>query len=397
LVKSGSTSFIEFVGENLPEALDFALSRKALNIFIKSGQYDVSSNILIENFSNLRIVSDGAQLRFNGGAIVIRGENYENSMNNFIEGLIVINGSIIIENSFMTTISKCIFKNSDIGIAILNTNTWTECTSIEDCYFENVRRCIVFKTPGTHGTRSYANTEIKRCNFKLTKEESIAIHVEVGTDFNEGTVQNARIWMGGGPQGNYQIGILIEGSMLNTLLQNVVFESFAHSPNEIYGIKIGKLGEPPIIGQGVVFLGNLTRNIDNPFGKWLYGIGSCFKFENISVPLGLNDSYGELCKITPPKWLYFSISGLQLKITVEGKPSENETLTVRLRLKFMDDSYSKDLTKTFNTEGSMWLDYDDFLSIWPSVNIISSLMLDAKTNELSSNVRVYVSVYGQFN
>lgn len=396
IVKNGLTGFIDFIGENLSDAIHFALEKKGLSIFVKSGQYNVSTNILLRNLSNLKMVSDGAELRFNGGSIILHGEDYEKSMNNLIEGLTLINGSIIVENSFMTTIRECSFKDSDIGIVVLNTNTWTECTLIENCYFENVKRSIVFKTPALNGTESYANTEIKRCNFKLIKEDSIAIHVETGANFNEGLIQNVRIWLGNLYEANH-IGILIEGSMLNTVLHNVVFESFAKTPSEIYGIKIGQNGEPPILGQGVVFLGNLTKNIDNSFNRWLYGIGGSFKFENISLSIGLNNLYGNRCEITPPKYLHFSMSTLHLKIQVEGNFSENETVTVRLKLKSFDDSYSKDLTKTFNSNATIWLDHDDLFTIWPTMNIISSLVLDAKTNETSSNIRVYISIYGQFN
>ncbi|MEM3875314.1 MAG: hypothetical protein QXU45_09325 [Candidatus Bathyarchaeia archaeon] len=396
IVKNGLTGFIDFTGENLSDAIQFALERKGLNIFIKLGQYNVSSNILLRNISNLRMVSDGAELRFNGGSIILQGEDYEKSMNNLIEGLTLINGSIIVENSFMTTIRECVFKDSDEGIVFLNTNTWTECSLIENCYFENVKRCIAFRTPINNGTESYANTEIKHCNFKLMRENSVAIHVEAKANFNEGLLQNIRIWLGHANETN-QIGILIEGSMLNTLLHNVVFESFSKAPNEIYGIKLGQQGEPPILGQGVVFLGNLTKNIDNPFNRWLYGVGSCFKFENISIPIGLNNIYGNRSEITPPKYLYFSMSTLHLKIQVTGKFSENETITVRLKLKSIDEAYSKDLTKTFNSNAIIWLDHEDLITIWPTMNMISSVILDAKTTEAFSDVKVYIWIYGQFN
>ncbi len=395
-VKNGLTGFIDFAGENLSDAIHFALERKGLNIFIKSGRYNVSSNILLRNVSNLKMVSDGAELQFNGGSIILQGSSYEESMNNLIEGLTLINGCIIVENSFMTIIRGCVFKDSTDGIIFLNTNTWSECTLIENCYFENVKNCIVFEAPVDNGKESYANTEIKRCNFKLTKANSIAIYVKAKANFNEGLLQNIRIWLGHANETN-QIGILIEGSMLNTLLHNVVFESFAKNPDEIYGIKIGQQGEPPILGQGVVFLGNFTRNIDNSFNKWLYGVGSYFKFENISVPLGLNDTYGDPCEITPPKYLYFSISNIHIKILVEGNFSENEVITVRLKLKFIDEAQSKAFTKTFDSNATIWLDHEDLFTILPVVNIISSLVLDAKTNKTSSDVKVYVSVCGQFN
>ena len=400
IVKNGLTGYIDFVGENISSAIYFALENEGKNIFIRSGKYNVSSDILLRNIKGLRITSDGAELWLNGRSLILQGEGYEQSMNNYIEGLKIFNGSMIVENSFMTTIRRCIFKNSDVGIVFLNSNTWTECTLIEDCYFENVKRCIVFKTPVMNGTESYANSEIRHCNFKLLGEGSVAIHIEPRANFNEGLIQNVRIWLGNTNETN-QVGILIEGSMLNTVLNNVVFESFAETPQGIYGIKIGEFAEPPILGLGVVFLGNFTKGIDNPFNKWIYGIGSCFKFENIDVPIGLGNNYGDFCEVTPPKYLHFSISTLHLKVKIEGDFAENEVVTLRLRLKFVDCSYSREVTKEFTKSVSsnvtVWLDNDEMFSMWPTVNLISSIVLDAKTNMSSSNVKIYVSVYGQFN
>jgi len=396
VARNGLTGLIDFSSENISDVIKFAVGRGGRSLFIKSGQYNVSSNIWLRNVNSLKIISDGAKLRFNGGSLILWGEDFEKSKNNLIEGLTLINGNIVIENSFMTSVRECIFKDSEAGIILLNSNTWTECTLIENCYFENVKRCIVFKTPIKNGTESYANTEIKRCNFKLIGEGSIAIHVENGSNFNEGLIQNVRIWLGNMHE-DRQTGILLEGSMLNTVLNNVAFESFAENPSEIYGVKIGENGNPPIFGLGVVFLGNFTRKIDNPFNKWLYGVGSCFKFENINVPVGLNDNYGNTCEVTPPRYLYFSILTISLKIRVEGNFSENESVTLRLRLKSVDDSYSGELIKTFSSNSCMWLDYDDLLSIWPTVNIISSIVFDSKTNVAFSSVKIYISVYGQFN
>jgi hypothetical protein len=219
--------------------------------------------------------------------------------------------------------------------------------------------------------------------------------VEPEADFNEGLIQNVRIWMGGVVEHN-QMGILVEGSMLNTLMQNVVFESFANYPQNIYGIALGKDSDPPILGYGVVFCGNLTGRIYNPHGKWLYGSSGSFKIENIAVPLGVNNAYGELQEIGAVPHVSLSISSLNVKVQVKGNFSTEETVYVRLRFKFIDDSFSKHLEISFNEAGTKWLSSDDWLDIWPTRTIISSLVVDAKTTAYASNVTVIVSAYGQY-
>ncbi len=338
-------------------------------------------------------MSNGAKLNLNGNFLILKGESWNNSKQNSIEGLTIINGGIFLENSFMTTIKDCTFIDSEEGVVFSNTNGWTECTKIEDCYFINVKRGIVFKSPSENGTSSYANTEIKRCYFELGIENAIGIHVEPLSNFNEGLIQNVRFWMG--KVGYNQTGILLEGSMLNTLIQDTVFESFAGYPQSIYGIKLGHDCEPPIFGQGLIFCGNLTCSIYNPYGKWLYGAGGAFKVEDVNVPLGLNDVYGAYREIGLVPHLSLS-SICDVKIRLEGEFSQGETVAVRFRFKFIDNVFSKEVVVNFNQTDTVWLSYDDLLVMWPSRNIILSLIVDAKTTMTSSAVNVLVSVYGKY-
>jgi hypothetical protein len=394
-VKNGTTGQIDFIGNELSQVLSLILKNDELKVFIKAAEYNVSSSIRLQNLTGVNIVSNGARLNLNGNSLIIAGDRWEYSKYNSIEGLTIIDGNIFIENSFMTTIKNCIFIDSWDGIVLSNTNGWTECTVIEHCYFINVQRGIVFRKPINNGTKSYANTEIRGAWFELRREGSIGIHVEPEADFNEGLIQNVRIWMGGVVEHN-QMGILVEGSMLNTLMQNVVFESFANYPQNIYGIALGKDSDPPILGYGVVFCGNLTGRIYNPHGKWLYGSSGSFKIENIAVPLGVNNAYGELQEIGAVPHVSLSISSLNVKVQVKGNFSTEETVYVRLRFKFIDDSFSKHLEISFNEAGTKWLSSDDWLDIWPTRTIISSLVVDAKTTAYASNVTVIVSAYGQY-
>ncbi|MEM2911428.1 MAG: hypothetical protein QXM52_01200 [Candidatus Bathyarchaeia archaeon] len=394
-VKNGTTGQVDFIGNELSQVLSAILKNDGLKVFIKTAEYNISSSIRLQNLTGVKIVSNGARLNLNGNSLIIAGDHWEYSKYNSIEGLTIVNGSIVIENSFRTTIKNCVFINSWDGIVLSNTNGWTECTVIEHSYFINVQRGIVFRKPINNGTKSYANTEIRGAWFELRREGAIGIHVEPKADFNEGLIQNVRVWMGSVVERN-QMGILVEGSMLNTLMQNVVFESFANDPQSIYGISLGKDSDPPILGQGIVFCGNLTSSIYNPHGKWLYGSSGSFRIENILVPLGVNNIYGEPKEIGAVPHLSLAISALNVKVQIDGNFSAEETVYVRLRFKFIDDSFSKHLEISFNKTGIKWLSNDDWLDIWPTRTIISSLVVDAKTTAYSSNVTVIVSAYGQY-
>jgi hypothetical protein len=394
-VKNGTTGRIDFVGEDLTQAINYALKSDELRVFIRRAEYNASGGIIFKNLKNVKIASNGAKINLGGRTFTIKGDCWENSKYNSIEGLTIFNGSLVVENSFMTSVRNCFFVDSDSGIILSNTNGWTECTKIEDCYFKNVRRGIVFETPKGNGTRSYANTEIKRCYFELTRENSIGVHVEPFSDFNEGLVQNVRIWMGGISETN-QTGFLVEGSMLNTLVQDIVFESFADNPQNIYGINLGREGEGPILGHGIVFCGNLTEKIYNPYNRWLYGAGGSFKVENVSIPIGINNSYEAYKEIGLVTHLYLPIHSFNVKVQVSGEFSVDEIIFVRFRLKFLDGSFSEGLEICFRNTTARWLSYDDWLSIWPNRNIIQSLIVDAKTIQNATKVVVFVSFYGQY-
>jgi len=394
-VKNGTTGRVEFVGENLSQALDYVLKGEGLSIFIKGAEYNASGGLVLRNLANVRIASDRARINLGGGFLAIKGDYWDNSKHVYLEGLTIFNGSLLIENSFMTTIKNCIFEDCEEGVILLNTNGWTECTKIEDCYFKNVRRGIVFKTPCGNGTRSYANTEVKRCYFELMRENSVGVHVEPLSDFNEGLIQNVRIWMGGVCEVN-QTGLFIEGSMLNTLVQDMVFESFADNPKNIFGIHFGPGAEGPILGHGIVFCGNFTEKIYNPFNRWIYGAGGSFKVENVSIPVGVGDNYGVQQEIGLVTHLSLSVYSLNVKVCICGEFSMEESITVRFRLKLLDGAFSRSLELSFKNATVKWLNHDEWLYIWPTRNVIQSLVVDAKTVKEATNVTVSVSVYGQY-
>jgi len=398
VVKNGTTGRVDLSSNELSEVLNALLKGDGLKIFIKPGRYNVSSNIMLHNLKGVKIIGNGpnsTKLNMNGYSLIIRGDSWNYSISNVVEGVEIYNGSIIIENSFKTVIRNCFFINSKVGIILMNTNGWTECTLIEECYFINAYYGIVFKTPINDGTKSYANTEIRRVYFELQQEGAVAIYIEKDADFNEGLIHDVRVWMGKPVERN-QTGIFLEGSMLNTVLHNVVFESFAKTPIAIYGIIVGNYSDPPIIGQGVVFCGNLTGRIYNPYGKWLYSSSGAFKVVDVEVPLGVNNKFGPIVEVGALPHLSLAISALNAKVEVEGPLSEGEEIQVRLRFKFLDDSFSDQLILSFNSSGAVWVDQDGWLKIWPTRNVISALTVEARTNVQASNAKIKVSIYGQY-
>ncbi|PVX25098.1 MAG: hypothetical protein CW716_08680, partial [Candidatus Bathyarchaeum sp.] len=88
------------------------------------------------------------------------------------------------------------------------------------------------------------------------------------------------------------------------------------------------------------------------------------------------------------------ISEFKPKITVDGSFSHNETVTVRVRIEFIDNSVSGGITKTFSSAESQWLTDDDLLRLFPSQNVIWQILVDAKASSGSTDASVTVSGYG---
>jgi hypothetical protein len=121
--KNGKNGAIDFSSTNASSVLQQAIAQKN-NIYIKSGEYNLSSDILLYNKRNARIISDGATLSCNRKKIIIQGDNYTRSQYNILSGLEIINGTVRIENSFRTTITNMIFRNCATAIELVNTDLW---------------------------------------------------------------------------------------------------------------------------------------------------------------------------------------------------------------------------------------------------------------------------------
>ena len=122
----------------------------------------------------------------------------------------------------------------------------------------------------------------------------MGINVETSAEFSDSQLQDVRFWLGADGSTN-QTGILNNGSMDQTLLQGVVFESFTDQPHNMFAIDLGQNSDPAALLDGAVsFLGNWTARIYNPYSKWVNGVGSAFEKQNVNVPVGVNSQFGGL-------------------------------------------------------------------------------------------------------
>ena len=142
---------------------------------------------------------------------------------------------------------------------------------------------------------------------------------------------------------------------------------------------------------GVSFLGNWTARIHNPYSVWISGVGSAFERENVNVPVGLNNQYGANVSI---QTLPLKIFNFKPKIEVDGSFTNNETVTVRIRLEFADNVISNSVVKTFTSSGAVWLTDDEMMELYPSQSVIWAVLVDAKSSSSSTNAVVTVSGYG---
>jgi hypothetical protein len=387
--KNQASGVVDFTSDDAAEVINGALA-EGKTIYIKDGSYALRSDIQMYNKENMKIVSDGASILGNGRKLIIKGDNYITSQDNLLSGLTVINGTVIVENSFGTTVSNMQFVNCSTALELANSATWTEGTKIEDSRFINSTAAIVFKTPTGNGTGSYASSEIRRCFFNLL-DNSVGIVVEQLAELSDSQLQDVRMWMGENGFTSNQIGLLVDGSMHQTLLSGVVFESFTDYPTELYAISLGETSITPPTLAGVSFLGNWTAKVHNPFSKWISGIGAVFKQENLNIPIGLNGQYGTTHDIhLRPD----TISSFKPKIQVQGSFASNETITVRFRLEFVDNIISNSAEKSFINSTTLWLSDDDMLQLLPSQSVIWAILVDAKASSASTDATVQISVYG---
>jgi hypothetical protein len=387
--KNQTSGSVDFASTTASSVISQAVT-KGTAVYIKLGIYPLSTDAQAINKKNARIVSDGATIIGNGNKILIKGDNYTYSQYNSISGLKIINGTLRIENSFAVTVTNMVFENCSTALELVNTDTWTEGTKIENCHFINAAEAIAFRTPVGNGTGSYASTEITRSFFNL-KDDSVGINVEPRAEYSDSQLQNSRLWLGENGQRN-QTGLKLDGSMHQTLLASVVFESFATAPENLYAIAIGETAiTTPILDGGVTFLGNWTARIYNPFDRWISGLGSLFRRINVDIPIGLSNEYAQTTNIHARP---LTISSFKPRIQVEGNFGNSETVTVRFRLELVDNVISESVEKTFTNTTTAWLTDDEMLKLFPSQDVVWAILVDAKSTSASTGVVVRIDVYG---
>jgi hypothetical protein len=390
-LKNMLTGYVSEQSGSVSSAMNFALA-SGKSVYLNAGTYVLTNDIIISNRVNAKIVSDGATIIGNGHKIIVYGDDYNTSKNTLISGLSLLNSTIRVENSFGTTIQNTIFENTSTGIEFVNTKSWSEYNKIENCQFNNATEGIAFRTPACNATGSYGSSQINRCSFNL-RDFSVGINVEYLAEFSDSQLQNVRFWLGKNDNSRAnQTGILLNGAMDQTLLLGVVFESFTPYPVYLFGIDLGEnCTAAPTIDSGVSFLGNWTARIHNPFGEWIDGVGGVFQRQKVNVPVGLNNQYGEntTIQLSPLKILSF-----KPQISLEGSFAKDETVTVRIRLEYIDSSISTAVVRTFTSSGSNWLSDDEMMQLYPSQGIIWAILIDAKSTSSSTNAVVNVSCYG---
>jgi hypothetical protein len=390
-LKNMLTGYIAEQAGSASSSINSALT-SGKSIYLNAGTYVLTDDIVISNKVNAKIVSDGATIVGEGHKIIIYGDDYTTSKNSLISGLNLLNTTIRVENSFGTTIQNTVFENTSIGIELANTRTWSEYTKIENCQFNNASEGIAFRTPAGNATGSYSSSQITRCSFNL-RDFSIGINVEPLAEFSDSQIQNVRFWLGKNDYSRAnQTALLLNGSMDQTLLFGVVFESFTPYPVYLFGIDLGKnCTSAPTIDSGVSFLGNWTARIHNPFSEWILGVGGVFQRQNVNVPLGLNNQYGENASIRLSSLKIFSFKP---QITVDGSFSNDETVTVRIRIEYLDNAISNPVVRSYTSSDSVWLSDNEMMQLYASQSIIWAILVDAKSSSSSTDATVKVSGYG---
>jgi hypothetical protein len=388
-LKNMLTGSITSVSGSASSAIESAFAQ-GKSVYLNPGTYVLSGDVLVSNKMDAQIVGNDATIIGNGHSIIIYGDNYTTSQFVTVSGLTIVNGTVTVENSFGTTISNMIFENTSVGIELANTNSWSEDTKIQDCSFMNATQGIAFLTPVGNATGSYDSSQITSCFFNI-RDNSVGINVEPLAELSDSQLQDVRMWMGQDGVTN-QTGLLDAGSMDQTLLIGVVFESFTEVPNDMFAMDLGQTCiYAPTLDGGVSFLGTWTAGIHNPYGIWISGVGTAFEKENVNVPVGVNSQYGGNATI---QTLPLQIFAFEPEIQVGGSLTNGETVTVRIRLEFADNIISSSVIQVFNSTGSAWLSNDQMMQLYPSQDIILGVIIDSQSSASSTNAVVTVSCYG---
>jgi hypothetical protein len=385
-VKSGVSGEQVLETADFSKALSYVFANNGKVVIISSGNYTLNSDITIENKSDVILDGLGAILNLNGYSISFESNHYANNSNNQIRNFVVINGTFRLENSFRATVENMVFEECESAIEIANTETWSEGTKIENVYWENCMVALTFKTPTGNGTGSYTNTALDRCYINLYNDNSIGIMVEDDCEVSNSQWTNMRIWLHA--TAKTQTGLHLDGSMSETLLNDVVFESFG--TGTAYGIYIGENSNTGFsLGEGTNFLGTFDSKIKNPTGKWIYGVNSVFLIEKSIEFAKEPQQYGNSTIHRYP----LTISSFDAFIRIENLTA-GENVTVMMTLNFVDHTNNSITLDPFVSNTTYWLTNEDLYDLYPPQSIIWNIVVVANTDKAYSNATVTIGVIG---
>jgi len=88
-----------------------------------------------------------------------------------------------------------------------------------------------------------------------------------------------------------------------------------------------------------------------------------------------------------------SIANFKPRIQIQDL-ADGETVTVRIRLEFVDNVISQSVERAFVNASSVWLTDDELMRLSPSQDVIWAILIDAKTSRDFSTASVVFDVYG---
>ena len=358
-------------------------------IAVREGIYTGSKDVLIVNRSHISIIGRGAI--FNRSIVLRSEENL--GFSNEITGLHFkgTDAGIRLENVFQTRIRDCSFIGCDVGIELANTRKWTEFTKIENVYFNNCRRSIVFRTPLPSAGKDYLNTMLDHVAIELRKKGDVGIEVESNATVGDSVFSNLKIWF----HNDNQSGIKWNGSGNGTVIIKPAFESFVEKPQDLYAIVLGQNAScsPYIIRPS--FIGEFKARVYNEPAKWVYGFGGAFRNEISTgkgeINIGTDNKYGENVTVLENRFGTGLIDP-HILIEINGTFQGGEVVSVKVIFEYLDNSEAS-IELNFTSPEKYSLSEWNIYELLPSCNSIFAIKVQVKTNKTPTNVNVTIKAY----
>jgi hypothetical protein len=425
--KNGSTGMIEFSGSDAGAVITSAINAMPRGglIFIKAGTYYLSTPIVINK--PVAIHGEGAgwfgvkrtELRPAQGidAIVIDGGTQNIYMGEIVDIEIYGDGLgkgqrgiHIVKYASDWLIERVSIHRVDEGITIEanGTNVWNiwiinnwiemngygvrltnapngidEIHIHKNKFFGNKYASVSVEHP--YVTRVWITENV----FNRDKRDGVVISAGrffyiAGNWFNdEGT-----------EQANTYDGIKIVGGYGDVVIMGNFFRAVDYMR---YGVYIAPGTSPRILILGNLFRGLKTAPIYNGLASAGYIIRDnmgyrtdSFKYTGLSIPIGVNDTYGPAREILTPSGV---ITNFRARITWGGTFGSGETVTVKIRVAYDDLSVAY-IEKSATAPGSTWLTDEDIMSLVAHNKAIIKMDIYAKTNLASTTATVSVDLYG---